>query len=546
LRELSGLCSRARGLPLDAKREFEAAIKAARAAKLDNVVHDVAYELATQELEQHDVSSAKNTIAESSKLGVPDDPVQHTHQAIVLAEIAVEERRFDDAIAILDDARRDAKNQTLGELQAVRGRALLSAHRLDDAEAALRDAAEHSEAARADLGFDALKPWLMASERRPLEDLFVLYASQHRNLDAFAIAQRATARSILDGIVTTAAPAHTTFVADLEGASTRVDALRQLTHAVKSSAAAQPPSTETLLARLHDLHVISYFSARDELWLIDLAPNGALQILDLGANTTISDAIHGQSQALGSILLPPSISIAPNETLYIVVDDPIRDVAFAALAHDGDYLIHDHAIVYEPSAAVLAVLADRSTRSAAPVVIGDPTSNLEGARQEAIEIAGHMRVHPLLGAAATRAAVLTTGGAAVLHVASHTVATIDGRALQMADGTLSSGDILDHGIDAGTVVLASCASADALTRGELTPLASSFLAAGAHTVVGSRWSVKDVTALAFARAFYEAHGATDPVGATAVAQRQLIRQGVPATEWSTFVVIGRNAPGGER
>src|SRR4029077_21026306 len=101
--------------------------------------------------------------------------------------------------------------------------------------------------------------------------------------------------------------------------------------------------------------------------------------------------------------------------------------------------------------------------------------------------------------------------------------------------------VIDRGISADLVVLASCSTADPGTRDELRPLAHAFLATGSHAVVASRWTVLDELALRFSRAFYASAGAADPVRGTARALQILIREGVPASSWSTFVVYGELA-----
>jgi CHAT domain-containing protein len=108
----------------------------------------------------------------------------------------------------------------------------------------------------------------------------------------------------------------------------------------------------------------------------------------------------------------------------------------------------------------------------------------------------------------------------------------------LADGLLASGEIVDRGIAADVVVLASCASADPLDRDELGPLANAFLAAGSSAVVATQWSVEDVIARRFVEGFYAAGGARSPIRAVAAAQRRLLDERVPVAAWSMFVVVG--------
>jgi CHAT domain-containing protein len=134
--------------------------------------------------------------------------------------------------------------------------------------------------------------------------------------------------------------------------------------------------------------------------------------------------------------------------------------------------------------------------------------------------------------------VLEAGEATLIHIAAHTIPTSGGAALQLSDGLLDAAAVLDHGVAAGAIVLLTCSSAPITSRDELAPLASAFIAAGAHTVVASRWAVSDTVARSFAQLFYRANGVVNPVQAAAAAQRELMRQHVAVDQWSTFAVIG--------
>lgn len=70
-----------------------------------------------------------------------------------------------------------------------------------------------------------------------------------------------------------------------------------------------------------------------------------------------------------------------------------------------------------------------------------------------------------------------------------------------------------------------------LTRG--------FFAAGAAAVVGSLWPVRDDDAEAFFAVFYDRLAAGDTAGAAfSAAQRESLREGLPAQAWAGFVLYG--------
>jgi CHAT domain-containing protein len=246
------------------------------------------------------------------------------------------------------------------------------------------------------------------------------------------------------------------------------------------------------------------------------------------------------------MLLPDDVLPATGRELYIVPDELLRDVSFAALRTHATYLVDRHPIAYAPSAAILAIARTRAP-SRPPVVIGDPTSDRAGARAEATEVGGLLGVAPSLGASATIATVLAVGDAEVLHVASHAGATHQGPVLKMSDGDVLGTAIIEHRVGPALVVLTGCSSGYAEEeRDEFGSLAAAFIAAGAATVIASRIDVDDAVARRFAHLFYEANGVRDPVGAVARAQRRLRSEGVRTAQWSTFMVVGglRTTPTG--
>jgi len=136
---------------------------------------------------------------------------------------------------------------------------------------------------------------------------------------------------------------------------------------------------------------------------------------------------------LGAALLPDDLMPPADTPLYIVADDPVSNLAFAALRRHGAFVIDRNPVAYASSAAVLSAM--RRTRSPIrALVLGDPTGDLPQAREEAKEVAARLQVAPLLGSAATGKALLGATGATLIHVAAHTESTPVGSALKMHDG----------------------------------------------------------------------------------------------------------------
>jgi hypothetical protein len=91
------------------------------------------------------------------------------------------------------------------------------------------------------------------------------------------------------------------------------------------------------------------------------------------------------------------------------------------------------------------------------------------------------------------------------------------------------------------VVLSGCrSSSGVLLAGEgVLSLARAFLAAGAQTVVGSLWPLRDDDAQRMMSLFYRHLSRGSSVRqAMAYSRRDEIRAGLPAAAWSGLVVIG--------
>ena len=548
--QLHGLIDLSHGRPALARQQLTRAVELADARGLPVLARDAKLSLVAIALQENDPGAAARF--EASDVITADDNVDdRTHHAYCAALIA--EATHDDAatIKIVTEALVQASPGWSGSLEALRGAALIRSRQPVEAETSLLRAISSVERRRADLDLDELKPWLIQSSSRwPFEDLFALYVEQHRWADAFDIAQRATARSVLDGLLAAKTPTTTkSLESELDRAGDRIEGLRALTHSLRSSASMHPAPAADLLHTLGDRHVFTYFRSRTELWLIasghelTILPVGVVADLAKQAESLLANPDDREiATALGRELLPEQLLPPRGAPLYIVVDEPIAELPFAALRIGDELAIERNTIAYAPSAAVLAQIVRSPAASGPRIVVGDPRGDLPGARLEANEVAATLATTARVGSAATAAMIREATSVELLHVAAHTERTALGPALAFADHLMTAGDIVDRGLPAGTVVLTSCASADAHDRSELGPIAVAFLAAGAHAVVASRWAVDDGVARTFARDFYAADGLRDPVAATASAQREMIRGGVPPSAWATFVVLGEGAP----
>ncbi len=472
----------------------------------------------------------------------PEDAIPEAHDRSQLAIARGDPRT---AVRLVEQVLPTVTDNWLQYLEDVHGRALALLGEPARAEQALRRAVQSVEHARDTLQGDSFKSWLLAARRAPFEDLFLFYVSGGRLADALEVVQRATARSTLDGLLQSQ-PVESSPARGIAAAGAWSEGMHKLARSLRTSRATATPPIDAVLARLRGNHVITYFRARSELWAIAIRADGVLRARKIGGVPEIAARVAtwrrhpedtGAAAELGAALLPEELVPPPGAPLFVVAEDPIAEVSFGALRRRGQLVLDQHAVAYAPSAAVLSATR-RSQSAIRALVLGDPTGDLPQARAEAKEVADRLKVTPRLGPDAARAAVLDAGEATLIHIAAHTVATDTGPALRLSDGLLDAGTVLDHGVAAGAIVLLTCSSAPITSRDELAPLSSAFIAAGAHTVIASRWAVPDDVARSFARMFYEANGVANPVAAVAAAQRELVRRHVPVEQWATFALIG--------
>lgn len=148
----------------------------------------------------------------------------------------------------------------------------------------------------------------------------------------------------------------------------------------------------------------------------------------------------------------------------------------------------------------------------------------------------------------------------LLHFASHAVvddefpqrsAVMLAPGDQWEDGRLQVGEIAELDLEGRVIVLSACSSASGtVLSGEgVIGLARAFFRAGARTVVGSLWPLRDDDAAEFFEAFYNHLGEGSSIaGALNAAQGDRIEAGDPAAAWAGLVVLGDGSyipfPGG--
>jgi CHAT domain-containing protein/tetratricopeptide (TPR) repeat protein len=292
------------------------------------------------------------------------------------------------------------------------------------------------------------------------------------------------------------------------------------------------------------------------------------------------------ARQLGAALLAPALAGLPStiRRLIIIPDGVLNRVAFGSLRlEDGRPLLARAAIAIAPSAAVLMDLWRRSPRDrpAAVLAFGDPVlpheetaatdtnAAFDAGAAAGLDATGQLPRLPwtadearVVGAFASRAVVRLRGDASaaylertplddfsIIHFATHAVIDEDfplGSALVLAPGGGASsfvgpGELGALHLTADIVVLSACRTARGpIVEGEgVRGLIAPILAAGARSVLATRWRLDDRAAVPLVYAVYQGLAAGLPVSeAVRRAELAAFHRGAPEREWAVFILVG--------
>ena len=237
---------------------------------------------------------------------------------------------------------------------------------------------------------------------------------------------------------------------------------------------------------------------------------------------TESDTRTPQLELTRILIEPIRGYLRDARVLYISPDADLWNVPFAILTGQHGFLIEDFEI-QKVASAVNGALRGSSVKSDSPSVFvgfGNPKPNrfspgapeLSGAEREVSGAARQFSVaRVFIGENASKGNFISAApGSNYLHVAAHATPGTrpDTAAVIMAGGNgtaefLYAADItklyLKH---CRCVVLSGCKTAPASPSGGVIVLANAFLAAGAHSVIGTLWDIDDTRTPYFFRRFY--------------------------------------------
>jgi CHAT domain-containing protein len=293
-----------------------------------------------------------------------------------------------------------------------------------------------------------------------------------------------------------------------------------------------------------------------------------------GLDRTAAARLYHDLLADALAALPPIV-----DRLIVVADGPLHHLPFEALrpAPAAAPLATRYQFVVAPSATLwlqsrmsgqqaiagrALVLADPAVAHARNATAAVRNATLESgiragalpySRHESRAIARHLgAADTLVGEAASERALKNVDlrRYAIVHLAAHAVAD-EARPHRSAvllaspdereDGLLQAAEIERLDLDRRIVVLSACqTAAGAVLSGEgVLSLARAFFAAGATSVIGTRWPVRDADAAFLFDAFYRALAGGDTLAA-AVQRARLaaLDAGRPPMVWASLVLLG--------
>jgi len=255
------------------------------------------------------------------------------------------------------------------------------------------------------------------------------------------------------------------------------------------------------------------------------------------------------------LIEPIESELMGTEKLVLVPGASLAAVPFVALENAAHVpLVERFSIVVTPSAAVYEELSLRKRPvSATPrlLVMANPITdpNVEPLPETEIEANRiavlYQRRRVLLRESATVAAFSRDAAEAdVIHLATHGESPLNGRAkpaLILAGSRLDAGQIeVMHLRHTSVALLAACSSARGPVRSEGTlSISRAFLAAGVPSVIATLWSIDDSASASFFPLVHKYLARGLPADrALREAQRDAIRNGVPASLWAAVQCIG--------
>ncbi|MGB3494341.1 MAG: CHAT domain-containing tetratricopeptide repeat protein [Elainellaceae cyanobacterium] len=518
-------------------------------------------------------------------------------------EVAIELHQQSLAIAQqVDDPR------TIAQAANNLGHALYAANQLDEAETQLRAAIHWLEDLRPEDLPDLYNISVFDTQVLTYNLLKQILVAQGEVEAALEIAERGRARAFVDLLVRRQAAAGETATPDnvIESArlAPNIEGIRAIAREqnatlveyslvpasdFKVQGKQRGTAAELMIWVVSPAGEITFrhLNFSDPVLLESLQADESINLKRLVVNSHNPTRAAPALKQLHQLLIAPihdALPTDPEAKVIFVPQDFLFLLPFPALTNpENQYLIEQHTLLTAPSIQVLALTRHHRQRisaiaaraNATAVVVGNPEmpmvsrspgapaiqlESLPAAELEARAIAKLLNTEPLIGSAATKAAVAQTLPTVQrVHLATHSLLdygqaensetpppTIPG-AIALApsagdSGLLTSSDIIRLNLNADLVVLSACNTGRGTITGDgIVGLSRSFIAAGTASIVASLWEVPDEPTAALMTAFYQnliqGMNKAQALRQAMLSTREDYSQ---VTSWAAFTLIGES------
>jgi CHAT domain-containing protein len=393
----------------------------------------------------------------------------------------------------------------------------------------------------------------------------VLVAQQNPNA-ALEIAERSRARAFAELLATRLPPPSPSSVRFAGAQHTLPPTVSQI-----QQIAQQQQATLVAYSLLSDVRSPSAAPILLYLWVIQ--PTGAIAFRQITVPVAEPSALRfrpdpkraqAQLQQLHRWLIQPIADLlpaSPEQRVVLIPQGALFYVPFAALQDaQGHYLIERHTVAIAPSIQVLG-FAQRLSQARparllrpgqAALIVGNPVmpsglAPLPAAEVEAGAIASLFQISPMVGAQATKAAVISQMPQAEwIHLATHGIfdpqqglnSSLALTPTASDDGFLRAEHLFDLRLKANLVVLSACNTGRGkLSEDGVVGLSRAFMAAGVPSVVVTLWSVPDQDTQTLMVEFYQQLQQTRD-RAQALRQALLRQKDQNPIQWAAFTLIG--------
>ena len=527
--------------------------------------------------------------------------IEDASNSLVYAESLAHTGKIEEARAMLDTMLALPEIRAMGSLYWAtlyqRGLIARQQGKRDDAIKYLTQSVAAIENVRSTIAFEAAKIGFAGDKQAVYAALVAALADKGDWNEAFLIAERAKARSLVDLLAQrrdlAPPPAVDDKVRELFASAATVDAgtglpeseaaVRGITVVAESRTAlassapeaaslvsVQQVSIADIAARMAPGEaLINYYSSGDDLY--GLVLNGTTvkgyKLAGKGLAEEVRayrDAIERREPGAAALgrplydrLIRPLASQLTGNKLTISPNGVLHYLPFDALMDGDQYLLDRFSLRLIPSAGTLAYLrTDHPSKLGKLLALGNPdlgnsAYDLPNAQVEAVNVAALFPdSRALVRAGASKTAIRELGnGFSMLHFATHGKFNSDSPLASglylakgnEADGVLTVGDLYSMRFDTDLVTLSACETGlgKVANGDDVIGLTRGFLYAGARSIVASLWEVDDAATEQLMLSFYRNLAGHDKREALRLAQIETRGNFPQPMYWAAFQIVGR-------